>query len=318
MKYSIIIPVYNAEKYIEECVNSILSQKADLELILVDDGSTDKSGEICDRYKTDNVKVYHIKNSGPGKARNLGAEKASGEFLMFMDSDDYLSSDFFGNIENSKIDFESDVILFEIIKVFQNGKEELMSYGFLKDKLYKKSREEAYRHISESNKFPGTCCAKIINRKFYEENKIRLDETINGEDIDWALLLFSKAKSFDFFEGGFYYYRINNSSRSTWGRLDSAKDQLKVVEKWVCKFNDFEFKNYFLGILAYQYAMIFPYFGALKKEEKSVCIDMMKKYSYLLKYGKTKKIKAIYMLSKIVGIKTASVILYKFVFFKSK
>lgn len=318
MKYSIIIPVYNAEKYLDECIESVLRQNADLELILVDDGSTDKSGEICERYKKDNVLVYHIENSGPGRARNFGVEKATGEFLMFMDADDYLSSDFFEKLENSKTDFNSDVILFEIIKTFQNGREELMSYGFLKEKLYKKSRADAYSHISECNKFPGSCCAKVINRKFYEQNQIRLDESISAEDIDWALLLFSKAKRFDFFDAGFYYYRINNSSRSTWGRLESAKDQLHILEHWVDRITEFEFKKYFLSILAYQYAMIFPYFGALKKEEKSVCIDQMRKYSYLLKYGQTKKIKAIYILSKIVGINTASIILYKFLYMKQK
>lgn len=318
MKYSIIIPVYNAEKYLDECIESVLRQNADLELILVDDGSTDKSGEICERYKKDNVLVYHIENTGPGRARNFGVEKATGDFLMFMDADDYLSSDFFEKLENSETDFNADVILFEIIKTFQNGREELMSYGFLKEKLYKKSREDAYRHISECNKFPGSCWAKVINRKFYEQNQIRLDECINDEDIDWALLLFSKAKRFDFFDAGFYYYRINNSSRSTWGRLESAKDQLRILERWVDRITEFEFKKYFLSILAYQYAMIFPYFGALKKEEKSVCIDEMKKYSYLLKWGKTKKVKAIYIFSKIVGIKTASIILYKFLYMKQK
>ena len=318
MKYSIIIPVHNAEKYIVECIESILSQNADLELILVDDGSTDKSGEICEKYKKDNILVYHIENSGPGKARNFGAEKATGEFLMFMDADDYLSSDFFEKLENSNTDFGADVIMFEIIKLFQNGKEELMSYGFLKERLYKKSREDAYRHISECNKFPGTCCAKVINREFYEQNQIRLDESINDEDIDWALLLFSKAKRFDFFEGGFYYYRINNSSRSTWGRPESAKDQLHILERWVDIITEFEFKKYFFCILAYQYAMIFPYFGALKKEEKSVYIDKMRKYSYLLKWGQTKKIKMIYILTKVAGIKTASIILYKFLYMKQK
>ena len=90
---SVIVPVYNAEKYISKCIDSILSQTfKDFELILINDGSTDNSDLICDKYASiDNrVKVFHKKNGGAGSARNLGIQKASGDWVMFVDSDDWI------------------------------------------------------------------------------------------------------------------------------------------------------------------------------------------------------------------------------------
>ena len=92
-KISIIVPVYNVEKYIHKCINSILDQSlTEFELILVDDGSPDRSGEICDEYsKKDNrIKVIHKSNGGVSSARNIGIDKACGEYIGFVDPDDYI------------------------------------------------------------------------------------------------------------------------------------------------------------------------------------------------------------------------------------
>ena len=94
---SVIVPVYNAEKYLEDCVNSILSQILDdFELLLIDDGSTDSSGTICDSYKIrdSRVRVFHKKNGGVTSARRLGVEKSLGEWISFVDSDDIVKSDY--------------------------------------------------------------------------------------------------------------------------------------------------------------------------------------------------------------------------------
>ena len=100
-KISVIVPVYNAEKYISRCVDSILSQNSvDFELLLVDDGSSDDSLKICKRYeKMDNrVRVFSQGNSGPSSARNLGLERATGEYITFVDSDDWIEGGFFQKI----------------------------------------------------------------------------------------------------------------------------------------------------------------------------------------------------------------------------
>ena len=102
MKYSVIIPVYNVEKYIDRCLKSIISHYYDdLVIIVVDFGSTDSSGSICDTYASEysNISVYHIENHGVGSARKFGLSKARGEFIYFVDSDDYLVGNLFAEIE---------------------------------------------------------------------------------------------------------------------------------------------------------------------------------------------------------------------------
>lgn len=96
-KISIITPVYNTQKYLKRCIESVLSQTySNIELLLIDDGSTDESGKICDEYanKDSRVKVFHITNGGPSRARNIGLENATGNYILFVDSDDWVDNQF--------------------------------------------------------------------------------------------------------------------------------------------------------------------------------------------------------------------------------
>ncbi|CAD0142205.1 glycosyltransferase family 2 protein [Streptococcus thermophilus] len=121
MKYSVIIPVYNVEKYIDRCLKSIISQNYDdLEIIVVDNGSTDSSGSICDTYANEhsNISVYHIENHGVGSARNFGLSKARGEFIYFVDSDDYLVGNLFAEFED-KLTPDLDLLVFSYYNSFE-------------------------------------------------------------------------------------------------------------------------------------------------------------------------------------------------------
>ena len=121
MKYSVIIPVYNVEKYIDRCLKSIISQNCDdLEIIVVDNGSTDSSGSICDTYANEysNISVYHIENHGVGSARNFGLSKARGEFIYFVDSDDYLVGNLFADFAD-KLVSDLDLAVFSYYNSFE-------------------------------------------------------------------------------------------------------------------------------------------------------------------------------------------------------
>ena len=110
-KISVIVPVYNVEKYLSRCIDSILAQTfTDFELLLIDDGSKDKSGEICDEYanKDNHVKVFHKENGGVSSARNLGLDNAQGEWITFVDSDDFVNSDWLSYYAKS---FDVDLIV---------------------------------------------------------------------------------------------------------------------------------------------------------------------------------------------------------------
>ena len=121
--FSIIVPVYNVEQYLENCINSVLNQSyRNFQLILVDDGSKDSSGEICDRFaqKDSRVKVMHKQNAGVSGARNTGIEIATGQFICFIDSDDWIESDYLQKIVDEIYDF--DILFFGSVWHYEYGR----------------------------------------------------------------------------------------------------------------------------------------------------------------------------------------------------
>lgn len=122
---SVIVPVYNVEPYLNQCIDSILNQKlADFELLLIDDGSTDKSGEICDNYQRQDkrVHVFHKKNGGASSARNMGLDNAKAEWIAFVDSDDYVTQDYLFDLYNSLKGNDIDLVI-QNVCVFKDGTE---------------------------------------------------------------------------------------------------------------------------------------------------------------------------------------------------
>lgn len=126
---SVIVPVYNVEKYLPQCVDSILSQDyTDLEVILIDDGSTDASGQICDQYaeKDDRVRVIHQKNGGAAAAKNAGLRVATGEYLSFVDSDDYLEPNVYGFMLQTLQTHQADAVQFSFREVYRSRAERVL------------------------------------------------------------------------------------------------------------------------------------------------------------------------------------------------
>ena len=122
MRISIIIPVYNKEMYLEECLDSVINQTfADFECVLIDDGSSDSSGIICDKYqaKDKRIKPIHTKNNGVSHARNVGIENAAGEYITFVDSDDILSPDYLESLICAIQNSQADIVIQALYK-FKN------------------------------------------------------------------------------------------------------------------------------------------------------------------------------------------------------
>lgn len=161
---SIIIPIYKVEAYLEKCLDSVLAQTyRDLEIILVDDGSPDRCGEICDRYaeKDKRIRVIHKKNGGLSDARNAGIEIAKGEYITFIDSDDYVAQDHVFSLYKALKDTDSDIAISNIMSVSENGTE---------IELYCPTRE---RQVLEQEKVFETlnqpcACAKLYKRRIYD------------------------------------------------------------------------------------------------------------------------------------------------------
>lgn len=137
---SIIVPVYNVENYLPKCIESVINQKySNFELLLVDDGSNDSSGMICDKYARldKRIKVFHINNQGPGNARNIGLQNSNGTLITFLDSDDYVSKHYYINLIDELIEYNADVIQASYTKVFETLKYEEITFPntFLENKV---------------------------------------------------------------------------------------------------------------------------------------------------------------------------------------
>jgi glycosyltransferase involved in cell wall biosynthesis len=186
MKISIIIPVYNAEKYVRRCVESVLAQTfRDFEVILVDDGSTDKSGKYCEEYLTIDrrVKVFHQANGGPAKARNLGLDKAQGEFVTFVDADDWVLPEYLAAFfELSDGGIDADMIV-QGVTFFKSPKDEWTSMALPLRKFAAEELGEFFSLTKLNSTLDGSWC-KLMRREVIEKAGLRMDERLRrNEDV---------------------------------------------------------------------------------------------------------------------------------------
>ena len=175
---SIIVPVYNVEKYIRKCVDSIIAQTfSDIEIILVDDGSTDSSGIICDEYSSidSRIRVIHKKNGGLSSARNTGIEEATGDYLGFIDSDDYISSDMFEVLYRNMLEEQADLSICGIFQCYE-GKQPLKNTPWYRVL----NSEEAIAIAFEGRLFSVNAVNKLYRKELF--NRVRYPEGKATED----------------------------------------------------------------------------------------------------------------------------------------
>jgi len=213
-KLSVIIPVYNTSKYIEKCLNSILNQYMnDIELIIVNDGSTDNSEEIItkwiDEYK-DKIEVKYFKkeNGGLSSARNFGVKHATGEYITFVDSDDYLDPQIYQHLEKYMED-KVELIKFKMSTVDENGKiiENLNGPIFTKC-----SGQEAFEKLYKSDTFLEVSCIYLYKRDFYISNSFEFELKAYHEDfglVPWIIINAKTVVSTEYF--GYFYLKRENS-----------------------------------------------------------------------------------------------------------
>lgn len=212
MKYSIVVPVYNVSEYIRRCVDSLLGQQGDMdyEIILVDDGSTDgKSGPICDHYAEefpDRVHVIHKANGGLGDARNVGLEAAVGEYVLFVDSDDYLAFQTLARLDEAVEEFHCDVVSFCFVTVV-DGKESLQQEPALP-----LNRVLTLKDNPELLQAAPNACNRLWRRALFLDSGIRYPSRVWYEDIRTTAKLFALADSVVAIPEGLYYYVLRQGS----------------------------------------------------------------------------------------------------------
>ena len=245
MKYSVIIPVYNVEKYINRCLKSILSQHYnDLEIIVIDNGSTDRSGSICDIYANEyaNFSVYHIENHGVGSARNFGLSKARGEFIYFVDSDDYLVGNLFAEFED-KLTPDLDLLVFSYYNSFEqemtekNRTKKILPYNGSYDKY---DFSKIFKDLFLSDML-YTVWNKLYRREFLIENNISFEKYELGEDVRFNLDVYRKVNKIYLSQDSYYVYVIGRKGSAMSGynpkRLQYQLQELKMVDDLLSDWN---------------------------------------------------------------------------------
>ena len=220
-KISVIVPVYNVEKYLRRCIDSILAQTfSDFELILVDDGSPDNCGKICDEYavKDHRVHVIHKENGGVSKARNAALDVATGEYICFCDSDDYLKNDYLETLFNTLVETKSDCVSCNCTLVDDIGEKEVWTWNSKEYRLINPLEKEVFiKDVVLKNKIIWAMWGRIFKKKIIEENYIRVCETCENfaEDLGFFLMYYvhcDNAVHIDY--AGYFYYQRDNSIMS--------------------------------------------------------------------------------------------------------
>lgn len=241
-KISIIVPVYNVEHELSRCVDSILNQSyTNIEVILVDDGSTDRCPSICDAFvmKDRRVRVIHKPNGGLSSARNAGLREASGEWILYVDSDDYILNDSCERLIAVGAKYDCDIVSADAIREF-NGGREYMVHGSLADGKCYPSRDFIIKTVKPCEWY-APAWLNLYKRSFLIENNLFFVEGLLHEDMEMQPRVFLAAKTVAYCAYSFYRYVDRASSIMNASKVDERVTAMEwIYSNWKSKFEAIE------------------------------------------------------------------------------
>ena len=318
MLISFVIPVYNVQSYLKDCVLSITSQTyQEIEVILVDDGSKDNSPAICDKLASNDkrVRVIHKKNGGLSDARNCGIKAVRGEYVVFVDSDDFwIGRDSLQKLvkiiaDNKDIDF----INFNCCYYY--GDENFTKWVAFDNSLSKPTDSDfVIQKLVASGTFPMSACLKVISTKLLRQNELYFKVGLLSEDIPWFIDLLDCSSKSLFVNEYIYAYRQNvgTSISQNFGEknFDSLMSIIKnELDKLETRRFTLETKNYIKSFLAYEFCICLANINRLGKEEKNEKYKELLRYKWLLKYKQNPKVRNVSMAYSVLGIKAVEYLL---------
>ena len=287
-KVSVVVPIYNVEKYIKQCVDSIRNQTLeDIEIILVDDGSPDNCPQICDDYKKlDNrIKVVHKKNGGLSSARNAGMRVATGEYIGFVDSDDYIEVDMYEKMYNTAKKYDVDFVMCDYYKVFE--KEKYQNSLSLEKGLFNKKKivDRLYNELIMREDLEYGPLLSVWNclykRDFIEKNNLYFDDIVKYcEDNLYSPIVGYNAQSFYYMKNQYLYnYRFNPNSISNTFKQEYWDIYVEMNNKLNNYFNNNQDFNFNRQLSLHMIYYTFNYINLLQHSE----------LSFFCKYREAKK-----------------------------
>lgn len=284
IKFSVLIPVYNTENYLNQCIESVLEQSYEnFEVILVNDGSTDKSREICDEYadQYDFVKVIHQENSGQFTARQNSMKFATGDYCIFLDSDDYWEPHLLEKVKKTIDKYQCDMVIFNRKDVYENTVVEVQLPFHNEQVFSKEKKEDLYKMLLEGT-FLNNLVLKVFKRTLSKENieDYGFKGICYGEDAFKSACLIKEAKKIVYLSECLYNYRrgVGVTSHITADRIEkitySNSCMLKLLENCAKNFKDYKKRNmcfYLKSVVKY---IVWGYINnpqILKNTMKNVC-----------------------------------------------
>lgn len=321
-KFSVIIPVYNVEPYIRRCVDSVLAQSfRDFEIVLVDDGSPDNCGKICDEYaaRDERIKCVHQPNDGLSAARNMGLRASRGEYILFLDSDDmWNDAEALQQINRVLVSKPETQVLCFGYKLFNSDGS--MRKACIPDNLAD-GRDDKYsvlKHLTYQYQYYSSSYVKAIKRDFLIENELFFKSGILSEDIGWSGEILIKAQHFAVLGSGFYSYilRDSGSITSSVGRkniLDILTQIERAIEMIPAEESDPKLQALYYEYWAYQFAAFLGDVPTLSGDEDyNDILDRCRRCTFLLNYDHVPKVKAVKLSYRILGLKNTMRLLHRY------
>lgn len=306
---SVVIPAYKVEKYIHDCIRSVLSQTyPNIEVILVDDGSPDSCGMICDEFaKQDKrVKVIHKENGGLSDARNTGVKNATGEYVIFLDGDDFWGDrDALQRLVHRQNEIGADVLSYSYVRWFEETNQKQPYFDTVAAMPPLSSKKEQLKYLTDRGLYIASACNKLIRRSVLEDLEFR--RGVYSEDIEWCAKLMLKASSLDFVCDNFYLYRQHTTSiryTITDQKCHDLVNNITLCLELLQQAPE-DTREALLHYIAFQFGTFFVV-QSQAETEPTECIEQMNSYSWLLKYhGNRKKLLVLYIMCKLIGYKRA-------------
>lgn len=319
-EFSVIVPIYKVEKYLRICVDSIIGQSyQEFELILVDDGSPDNCGQICDNYAGSDprIRVVHKKNGGLSSARNAGLDIAVGKYVIFADSDDYWDDNLaLEHIHKNLAETNADLLVFPAKRFYEDHNKftYMLNMDVDRNRVIDPDSNSAIKYLLESNIYRAAAWNKVVRKEIIDAHHMRFKEGYLSEDMDWCGDLLLYAQKYDFYGNPFYAYRQQRKGSITAEKTDKLiSDKLYMCEKGyeqALKLQNKDKTQLLASYYAYEYSVLLGVSSEIKNKE---LLGRIRNLQSLLDYDISRKVKKVGKLKKIIGYSLTRKVLCFFV-----
>ena len=296
MTISIVIPVYNVSRYLRQCIDCVLSQTyRQLQIILVDDGSTDCSGQMCDEYakQDERIRVIHKPNGGLSDARNVGTENAKGDYIVYLDADDcWNSNGYLQKMLDSIIVSGADMSM-SLMSRFVDEKDIPVSRSFIyEEQDFRGNALQTFERLYRKQQYSMSACNKMIKTSILRDNNIFFTKGLLGEDMDWTSRLLPHVSSVSYCNEAVYLYRERPGSITKTFRLKNAEDFCWILETWETYWSNYVDKHIakvFLGYYATLYVTFVYNYLLIPSSQRPLVKQRICNLSSLLEYSNAPK-----------------------------